>query len=380
MIQEYLDKALVILDKYSLTLSEDERIELVKLLDEVSHVDPPKILAIAQTIKYIGKFNELVRENVEEINLGSRYETITELFNSVRDDSKKLVAQLDDGKIDLSEKVGNLWMKVTRGTPHSRFEKISEVYKEVCEDTHTQLENERDIISAYIDFRFALKEAEILAHEVLEVQLEKLQLAKENFQAATNSLEEYSGDDSSDKSTLQLKRDEAQEVLREEDRNYQLLKDIADNLKVSYNVGETLIIKLKQTNQVKDQIYRKAVAFFTTNEHVFTVMDAVYTSQHGLHEATQATEALKDGMNKGLEDIAELGVELERAALEAGYGSTVNPQSVQKLVDAIVTYQVESQELISKLRKQATEDSKEIEQIVEDGKLRYKQAVNKYSV
>ena len=40
---------------------------------------------------------------------------------------------------------------------------------------------------------------------------------------------------------------------------------------------------------MKDQVYRRSVTFFTTNEHVFTILGAVYTSQHGLHEATQST-------------------------------------------------------------------------------------------
>ncbi len=67
-----------------------------------------------------------------------------------------------------------------------------------------------------------------------------------------------------------------------------------------------------------------SVTFFTTNEHVFSILATVYTSQHGLHEATASTEAMKAGVNKGLEDVAELGRELERAALKAGYGSTIS--------------------------------------------------------
>ena len=46
-------------------------------------------------------------------------------------------------------------------------------------------------------------------------------------------------------------------------------------------------------------------------------------------------EALKDGVNKSLEDVADLSRELERAALKAGYGSTISPVSLEKLVRAI---------------------------------------------
>ena len=83
-------------------------------------------------------------------------------------------------------------------------------------------------------------------------------------------------------------------------------------------------------------------------------------------------------MNKGLEDVADLGRELERQAIKAGYGSTVNPASVQKLVDAIVDYQVESKKMIEDLRKESDESSKEIAKIVEDGKKRHQEAVLSY--
>ena len=123
----------------------------------------------------------------------------------------------------------------------------------------------------------------------------------------------------------------------------------------------------------------RSVTFFDTNEHVFTIMDAVYTSQHGLHEATETLEAMEIGANKGLEDIAELGNELNKAALQAGYGETISPKSVQKLVDAVVYYQLESRTLIEDLRDKSEESADEIEKIVEDGKARYQTALTNYS-
>ena len=104
---------------------------------------------------------------------------------------------------------------------------------------------------------------------------------------------------------------------------------------------------------------------------MFTILGTVYTSQQGLHEATQSQEAMKAGVNKGLEDVAELGRELERAAIRAGYGSTISPASVQKLVDAISDYQVESLKMIAELRQESEANAKEIRRVAERGKQKY---------
>ena len=377
-MQQYLDKALAVLEKFN--IKSDSASELTEILQEVAYVDEPKVLAIAKTLKHVSSFNELVRTKIEDIKVGHRYAEIAELFNTIREDSKNMVDQLQDGKISFGEKFSNLWMKLSRGTPHERFEKIADTYKEVCKDTREQLNIENDVMDAYIDFRFAIKEAEVLSQELLEIQKETVAAKKASFEEAGKEVDSHKSAEGAEKSKLQLNRDEAMEAFNKEDRSYQLIKDVSEDLKVAYNVGETLITKLKQTHDVKDRVYRRAVSFFTTNEHVFTILDTVYTSQHGLHEATQTTEALKDGVNKGLEDIAGLGKELEKAALKAGYGSTVNPQSVQKLVDAIVSYQTESRKMIEDLRDQSAKSAKEIEVIVEDGKKRYRDAVTNYKV
>jgi DNA-directed RNA polymerase subunit L len=112
---------------------------------------------------------------------------------------------------------------------------------------------------------------------------------------------------------------------------------------------------------------------------VFTILRTVYTSQYGLNEITQATEAMKDGVNKGLEDVSTLGRELERAALKAGYGSTIDPASVQKLVDAISNFQIESLETIAELRKESEEATKQIRSTVETGKKRFQETIAKHA-
>lgn len=377
-MRDYLDRALDTLKKFGGEKNQAPQ-ELISLLEDVKHIDEAKVLAIAEVIKHMSSFNALVRENIESVEIGNRYMDITQMFDSIRDDSKRLIAQLDDGKISGTEKVSNWWMKMRRGTPSDRFEQIIEVYGSVAKDTKDALNTEELIMDAYIDFRFALKEAEVLSRELLDVQIPNIEAAKNGLSEAQNALDEYAGGDEGGKSQLELRRDEARHRFEEEDKTYQLLKDIAENLEIGYDVGETLITKLKQTHDVKERVFRRAVTFFTTNEHVFTILGTVYTSQHGLHEVTQATEAMKEGVNKGLEDIASLGRELERAALKAGYGSTIDPESVQKLVDSISGFQIESLQMIAELRKESEESTKAIRKSVEEGKKKYQETLGRYA-
>ncbi len=377
-MQKYLDKAVDVLDKFGLASEEEVPAELIKLLEEVRHIDEAKALAIAKTIKHMSTFNKLVRDNVENINVGNRYLTISQMFDTIREDSKNLIAQLDDGKIGVTEKMSNLWMRIRRGTPHERFENIVDVYRDVCAETKNQLEREQTIMDGYIDFRFALKEAEILARELLEAQVPTLETARDALAVSQQAIDEHDGDEST-RGRLELQRDEARNEFQKQDRIYQLVKDISENLSIGYDVGETLVTKLKQTHDVKDQVYRRAVTFFTTNEHVFTILGTVYTSQQGLHEAVASTEALKDGVNKSLEDVAVLGRELERAALKAGYGSTIKAESLEKLVTAISDYQVESLQMIAELRKESEVNAKEIRRVVEAGKKRYQETLGQFA-
>ena len=377
-MQKYLDKAVKVLDKFGLANEEEVPAELIRLLEEVRHIDEAKALAIAKTIKHMSTFNKLVRDNVENINVGNRYLTISQMFDTIREDSKKLIAQLDDGKIGVTEKISNLWMRINRGTPHERFESIVDVYREVCAETKNQLDREQDIMDGYVDFRFALKEAEILARELLEAQIPTLEAARDALAVSQKAVDEHDGDEST-LGRLELQRDESRNEFQKQDRIYQLVKDISENLSIGYDVGETLVTKLKQTHDVKDQVYRRAVTFFTTNEHVFTILGTVYTSQQGLHEAVASTEALKDGVNKSLEDVAVLGRELERAALKAGYGSTIKAESLEKLVTAISDYQVESLQMVAELRKESEANAKEIRRVVEAGKKRYQETLGKFA-
>jgi len=97
----------------------------------------------------------------------------------------------------------------------------------------------------------------------------------------------------------------------------------------------------------------------------------------GLSESTKTLEAMKDGMNKGIESIASAGNKQLEESLRAGYGSTIKADSLRALVEAIVNYQESSQQLIAELRNESIDNAKEIDRIVEDGKQRFNNIIFK---
>ena len=113
-----------------------------------------------------------------------------------------------------------------------------------------------------------------------------------------------------------------------------------------------------------------AVTFFGTNETVFTALNASFTSLQGLHETTRTLESMKEGVNKSLETLADVGGKVQEEALKAGYGPTIKAESVKKLLDSVINFQEKSRTLIAELRQLSARNEEEIRQAVETGKRR----------
>ena len=165
-----------------------------------------------------------------------------------------------------------------------------------------------------------------------------------------------------------MERDQQVRALQQEDKRYQITKDLSDNLTVSYNTSEVVMARLLQTTNAKERVYAQAVSFFSTNEVVLTALTASFTGMFGLHEGTQTVEAMKEGVSQSLEVLADIGVKVQEAAVKAGYGPTIRAESVKKLVDSVVNWQTRSHEIIEEMRKQSTQNAKEIRDAVEEGK------------
>ena len=365
-----LDKAVNALRDLGLMPEKPEEAPIIELINQISDLDEEKAVAIARTLSHTSIFNEVVREQIVAMNVGERYEDITNAFSSIRDDAKSMVTQLDDGKIDTMEKIQNVWMKVTRGDIPSRFRKIKKTYLDVTDDTKDQINRENKILEAYKDFRGALKESQVMAFQLLKKSEAVLDEAKANLEEAAKAIESNTNEDREHIARLELARDQKLRDLQDEDKRYQIAKDLAENLSISYNTTEVIMARLMQTTALKERVYSQSVSFFSTNESVFTALNASFVSMQGLHESTQTLEAMKEGVNKSLETLAEVGGKVQEEALRAGYGATLKAESVKKLVDSVVAFQEKSIGLIAEMRELSTRNEQEISRAVEDGKRR----------
>jgi DNA repair exonuclease SbcCD ATPase subunit len=367
---KYLDKAVNGLRDLGLMPDKPNEAPILALIEQVSDLDEEKAVAIARTLSHTTIFNEVVREQITQMKVGERYEKITDAFNSIREDAKSMVDQLDDGKISTMERLQNLWMKVTRGDIPNRFRKIKDTYLDVTTDTKDQIERETKILESYKDFRVALKEAQVMAFQLLKKAEAEVDEAKSRLDAASKDIENYTGEDREKVARLELDRDQRLRELQDVDKRYQIVKDLAENLSISYNTTEVVMARLAQTTDVKERVYSQAVSFFGTNETVFTALNASFTSLQGLHESARTLDAMKEGVNQSLETIAEVGNKVQEDALRAGYGPTIKAESVKKLVDSVVNFQEKSKALIAEMRELETHNEQEISAAVENSKKR----------
>ena len=370
---QYLDKAVSAIRNLGVWPEQTGEAPITGLLSQITALDETRVILIGRTLSQASAFNEVVRTQIAAMQIGERYDEITKGFDSIRDDAKGMVDQLADNKIDLRERVANVWMKVSRGDIAARFDKIRVTYLAVTADTKDQIDREHIILEAYRDFRGALKQSEVMALEVLETAEKRLGQKKDILQKSADTLAGFTGSVPADRARLEMDRDEKLREMQNEEGRYQIAKDLSDNLTISYNTSEVVMARLMQTTNAKERVYQQSISFFSTNETVLTALSASFTGMFGLHEATETLNAMKEGMSKSLETLSEIGDQVQQEALKAGYGPTVRADAVKKLVDSVVNFQEKSRSIINEMRVASTRNSAEIRDAVEDGKKRLAQ-------
>src|SRR5690606_18701366 len=141
----------------------------------------------------------------------------------------------------------------------------------------------------------------------LDVATRHLDEKKNDLKAAGDALSAFTEGTPADRARLEMTRDEKLRDLQNEERRYQIAKDLSDNLTISYSTSEVVMARLMQTTQAKERGYQQSISFFSTNETVFTALSASFTGLFGLHESPETLNAMKEGMSKSLETLSEIG-------------------------------------------------------------------------
>ena len=79
------------------------------LLDKIYDIDKDSVAVIAKTLTEAQVFNEVVRNEISAMEIGTRYNEIVTAFNSIREDAKRFVDQLEDGRINTFERPQTRW-------------------------------------------------------------------------------------------------------------------------------------------------------------------------------------------------------------------------------------------------------------------------------
>eukprot|EP01132_Coremiostelium_polycephalum_P013148 gene13148-16045_t len=274
-MSNYLDRALTGLRTLGINLLQPvPDAPVLVLLDRVAQYDTAKVTAIAAVLQQSTTFNSVVREQIAGMDISTRFMDITQSFTSIREDAAAMAGWMDDGRLDTLEKLKLSWMNLRRGSIPSRFNEIRENYLQVCKSANDQISRET----------------------VLEQRTQALNEANAQVTAAETLAP-------AERAALELRRDEAVRALQDEDKRYQIVKDIADDLKVGYNTAEMVFARINQVHVIKERQYQRMVSFFSTNEVVLTGLAVSFTSNSGLAEATNTLNATTDGISKGLEAL-----------------------------------------------------------------------------
>jgi len=368
-MSQYLERAITGLRTIGIDLGRPvQNAPVLALLDKVAQYDNDKVTTIAAVLQQSTSFNSMVREQIAGMEMSTLFMDITNSFTSIREDAAAMASWMEDGRLDTLERLKLTWMNMRRGSIPSRFEDIRKHYLQACKQANEQIVRENTILESYMDFRLAMKTAEVSAQEVLAVAGEVLARRGRELDEASHAVSAGETLAAAERSALELKRDMAVRELQNEDKRYQIIKDIADDLRVGYNTAEMVFARISQVHVVKERQYQRMVSFFSTNEIVLTSLAVSFTANQGMAEATHTLNATTDGISKGLEALGNSVNNQLDQALKAGYGSTIRVDSVRALAQATLAFQNDMKSLTDNYRTESSNAARDIAVAVEDAK------------
>lgn len=367
---KFLSSAIAKLKGLSLAVVEPDSSVLGPLLTKLSELDETKTLVIGRTLAYQDVFNTLASKEISEMTFGERYNEITQNFDSIVDDMKRLVGQAERGSVSIGDRFGNIYMKISRGDVAYRFDASQKTFSQVMKDSLDQAEREKRVLEAYVDYRGALKEAEVLTYDLMKLGEERLKEAEAAAAEANAKVVAAAGADPSERARLELARDEAVRLQSAADARWQSAKRFSENLSTSYNLADMTFKRLEQITNLKTEAVDEGNSFFTTNKIVFTALKVTMTGFIGLHEATQTINSMKAGRAKAIEAVANVGDKLLEDATKAAY-LTVDDGTVtamKALITSTTQWQIKQRQLRKEMSDKSAENTAILVKESEDGR------------
>jgi hypothetical protein len=368
---KYLKSAVEKIQELGLSLVEPDSSLVAPHLSPRAELDETRALVIGRTLTYQAVFNDMADKNISAMTFGTRFEDITESFNTIVDDMKRMVGQAERNGVSVGERFGNLYMKVSRGDVAYRFNRVQSVFKDVMKDSLEQAVREEKILAAYVDYRGALKEASVLTFDLMKLAEDRWNADKaETIKANDAVVAAAAAAEPAERARLELARDEAKLKEDASEARWQSTKRISENLETGYNVTDVTFKRLEQITHTKREVVDEGNAFFSTNQIVFTALKVTVTDYIGLHEATQAVNSMKEGRAKAINAIAESGDKLLEAATNAAYISTDNATTaaMKNLIDKTVAWQIRQKEVVAAGRKLSSENTAQMAKDAEEGR------------
>lgn len=367
---KYLSSAIEKLKGLSIAVPEPDSSIIGPLMTKLSELDETKAVVIARTLAYQDAFNTLASKEISEMTFGERYNDIAENFDGIVADMKRLVGQAERGSVSIGDRFGNIYMKISRGDVAYRFDSSQKTFSQVMKDSLDQAMREQRILEAYVDYRGALKEAEVLTYDLMKIAEQRFKEAEAAATEANSKVVAAADTDPAERARLELARDSAVRLQSEAEARWQSAKRFSENLSTSYNLADMTFKRLEQITKLKQEAVDEGNSFFTTNKIVFTALKVTMTGFIGLHEATQTINSMKAGRAKAIEAVASVGDKLLEDATKAAYLSVDDGTvaAMKALISSTTAWQTKQKQLQKEMREKSAENTSIIAKDAEEGR------------
>jgi hypothetical protein len=376
-----LNSATGILDRLGIHVVVDSVSDKTTLaqIEELAPLDPQGAAELSDVVRAISAFNDLASNQVRDMRIGERFETVRQNFQSILTDTERLVKKAEAGKQDnrVVRAIRNRFIKIRRGSVSSRYQEIRNLSEQVFADAGDQVKREATILAAYKEFRVSLRQACGVAEEIF---IKATAARDEVGPQALESQNKVDGLVDADPRALvqaELERDQAQEALNQANNRVDIAGNLKTNLRMMLGITETVMTRYAQTNEVKDALLRNSATFYTTTSGVLSVLNATTTQILSLNELSSLTTTMAQQTEKTIASMSNLGGIAMENATKAAFQTGVSSETLKKAIDNTIEFRAKQQAMIDEARLKQEKNYIEIRRVVEDGSRRLSEVSTK---